>query len=78
MGMNPQNMMQMLSAFNTFKNNHPKVVSFVSHFINGGIPEGTIIEMTVTRPGEESVTTNMKVTASDISLFESLKGMKNG
>lgn len=76
MGMNPQNMMQLFSTFNTFKNNHPKVVSFASHFINGGIPEGTIIEMTVTRPGEESVTANMKVTESDISLFESLKGMK--
>lgn len=76
MGMNPQNMMQVLAALNTFKNSHPKVVSFINHFLSGGIPEGTVIEMSVTRPGEETVTTNMKVTDSDISLFEALKGMK--
>ena len=76
MGMNPQNMMQILGAIGTFRNEHPKFAAFLSHFLKGGIPEGTIIEMSVTRPGEECVTTNMKVTQSDIQLFEALRQMK--
>ena len=75
MGMNPQNMMQILGALNTFRSNHPKFASFISIFLKGGIPEGTVIEVTVTKPGEESVTTNMKVLDSDIKLFEALKDM---
>ena len=54
MGMNPQNMMQMLGALNTFRSNHPKFASFMSIFLKGGIPEGTVIEVTVTKPGEET------------------------
>ncbi len=75
MGMNPQNMMQILGALHTFRSNHPKFASFISIFLKGGIPEGTVIEVTVTKPGEESVTTNMKVLDSDIKLFEALKDM---
>ena len=41
-----------------------------------GMSEGTIIEISVTRPGEETVTTNMKVLQSDIDMFNSLKDMK--
>lgn len=75
MGMNPQNMIQLLGALNTFRNDHPKFAAFIGMFLRSGIPEGTIIEITVTKPGEESVTTNMKVQESDIKLFEAMKGM---
>ena len=40
--------------------------------------EGTILDLTLTRPGEEPVTTNFKVKYSDLALMESLKDlMKN-
>ena len=74
--MNPQSMMQLLGALGTFKNNHPKFAGFIELMIKGGIPEDSVIEVTVTRPGEESITANMKVLASDIQLIQALKDLK--
>lgn len=73
MGMNPAAMMKIMGAVNTFKANHPKFISFLSYVFAGGFPEGTVIEITVTKPGQESVTSNMRVTQSDLELFDSLK-----
>lgn len=75
--MNPASMMKFMSAMNTFKSNHPKFASFLEIFLKNGVTEDTIIEITVTRPGEEPVTANMKVLQSDIELFQSLKDMKS-
>ena len=75
--MNPQSLMKLMSAFGTFKSNHPKFMSFVETFMKKGIDEGTVIEVTITKPGEESVTSNMMVTESDIELFRTLKDMKS-
>ena len=73
--MNPQSMMQFMSALNTFRANHPKFAGFIGMFIKSGIPEGSVIEITVTKPGEEPLTTNMKVLQSDIELMHALKSM---
>ena len=57
---NPGMMMKLMNAKNTFESNHPKFAAFVSRFFMGGaITEGTIIEITITRPGEEPVSTNL-------------------
>ncbi len=77
MNMNPQAMMQMLSALNTFKSNHPKFAGFIGMLVKSGIPEDSIIEITVKKPGEEPMTTNMKVLRSDLELLSSLKNMNN-
>ncbi len=73
MSMNTAAMMKIMGAINTFKGNHPKFVSFLGYVFNGGIPEGTVIEITVTKPGQEAITSNMRVTQSDLDLFDSLK-----
>lgn len=73
MSMNPAAMMKAMSAMNTFKANHPKFMAFLSYVFSSGFPAGTVIEITVTKPGEEPVTSNMKVTQSDLDLFDSLK-----
>lgn len=73
MGMNPQEMLKFVGAFNTFKGNHPKFVSFIKAVAGGGVPVDTIIEVTVTKPGEEPITSNIKVCQSDLDLFEALK-----
>lgn len=75
--MNAQAMMQLMSAFNTFKNNHPKFVSFAEHFMKTGVPEGSVIEISVTRPGEEPVVSNLKITQSDLDLIRSLKDIRS-
>lgn len=75
MAMNPAAMMKMMSAVNTFKGNHPKFMAFLSYVFSSGFPEGTVIEITVTKPDQEPVTSNMKVTQSDLELFETMKNV---
>jgi hypothetical protein len=73
--MNPGAMMKIMSAKNKFTENHPKFVAFLNMIFNRGITEGTIIEITVTRPGEQPVTSNMKVLESDLELMDELKSL---
>lgn len=74
--MNPATIMKMMSAKKKFESNHPKFVLFLQHMFAGGIEEGTIIEVTVTKPGREPVTSNLKVQSSDLELLNSLKDLK--
>ncbi len=75
--MNPASMMKLLQAKNKFTENHPKFVAFVSAVYARGICEGTVMEVTVTRPGEKPMTANIKVSQSDLELFQELKNLKN-
>ena len=61
--------MKIMNAKNKFTANHPKFAAVFST----GITEGTIIEITVTKPGEEPITTNMKVQQSDLELLQELQ-----
>lgn len=74
--MNPATLFKMMQAKNTFTANHPKFASFLSHVFAGGVKEGTVIEITVQKPGEEPVTSNIKVQQSDLELLNSLKDLK--
>lgn len=71
--MNPAAMFKIMQAKNTFTNNHPKVEAFVQNVLTNKIVEGTIIEVSIQRPGEEAVTTNLRVQQSDLELIQSLK-----
>ena len=73
--MNPASIMKLMNAKNKFTENHPKFTAFLNAVFSGGITEGTIIEITVTKRGEEAVTTNMKITQSDLDLFSELKDL---
>lgn len=66
-------MLKIMSAKNKFTNNHPKFVAFLNAMFAGGVEEGTVIEITVTKPGREAVTSNIKVRQDDLELLESLK-----
>ena len=71
--MNPASIMKMMKAKNTFTANHPKFVSFLQYAFGSGIPADTVIEITVTKPGAEPITTNMKVQQSDLDLLQELQ-----
>ena len=62
-----------MNAKNKFTANHPKFAAFLKAVFSTGITEGTIIEITVTKPGEEPITTNMKVQQSDLELLQELQ-----
>lgn len=73
--MNPSSFMKIMGAKNKFDQNHPKFASFINYVFSAGVTEGTVIEITVTKPGEEPVTTNMKVTQSDLELLDEMKNI---
>lgn len=74
--MDPSMIFKLMKMKGDFEKNHPKANQFVQSVILTGMPEGTIVEMTVTKPGEEAVTTNIKITQSDLEMVESLKNLK--
>jgi hypothetical protein len=76
MNMNPSTLMNLMNMKNTFTAAHPKFESFIrTVLLGGGITEGTVIEVTVTKPGEAPVTTNLKVQESDLQMMEELKNI---
>ena len=72
--MNPANIMKIMNAKNKFTANHPKFVAFLSAVFSREMEEGTVIEITLTRPGEEPMTTNMKIRQSDLDLMRETSG----
>lgn len=74
--MNPQALMQLMSAWNTFKGNHPKFPAFLAAIKNQGIKENTIIEISITDPDGKKIETNLKVTKSDLEMFDTLRNMQ--
>ena len=73
--MNPMTMMKLMSAKASFEKTHPKFVAFLNNAMSRPMEEDTIIELTLTRPGEAPVTTNLKVQKSDLELVESLRDL---
>ena len=70
---NPASIMKIMNAKNKFSANHPKFVAFLSAVFSAGFTEGTIVEITVTKPGEEPVTPNLRVQQSDLDLANELR-----
>lgn len=71
--MNPASILKFLSAKKQFENNHPKFEAFVRMVLSRPLEEGTVLEVTVTRPGEKPVTGNIKLLQSDLELLAELK-----
>lgn len=71
--MNPSSIMKAMSAKAQFEKNHPKFTAFLRKVFSRPLEEGTVIEVTVTRPGEEPVTANIRVQQSDLELLSEMR-----
>lgn len=76
MAMNPAQLFQLMNAWKTFSSNHPKFPQFLRAVAREGITENTIIEVNVKTPEGKDYCTNLKITQSDLALFEQLKKMQ--
>lgn len=74
--MNPASIMRIMNAKNKFTENHPKFVAFLNAVFARGVEEGTIIEIKVTNPGQDTMTANIKVQQSDLELLQELRELK--
>lgn len=70
---NPAMIFKIKSMWDEFTNNHPKLPRFFQAVAGQSLEEGTIIELTIQRPGGDTLTSNVKLTASDLALIDQLK-----
>ena len=73
---NPADILKLMGMKNQFEKNHPKMVAFLKAMAAQGLPEDTVIEITVTNPEGVAQTANMKVLASDVEMLNQLKTLK--
>ena len=73
---NPASIFKIKSAWEKFASNHPKFPMFMKAVTVKGIKEGTVIEVTITDPEGNPLSTNIKVTESDMQLFETIKNLR--
>ena len=65
-------MMQFAKELDNFKKNHPKVAKFLAIEFGKGLPEGSILELKIIRPGEEEKVSNMRILPEDQSFLSKL------
>ena len=70
--MNPEKLFKIKGAWDKFSQNHPRFVQFLWAMNKDGIKEGTIIEIHVTTAEGKNISSNLKITQSDIELFNEL------
>lgn len=73
---NPVTVMKVVNERKAFLDNHPEFFRFLlEQFGSEGVSEGTVIEMKVTRPGQQEVKAEAELVGSDMKLFSGLKEM---
>jgi hypothetical protein len=74
--MNMGNVMKLMNLRNQFVQTHPKFAAFFQNVLAQGIEEGSVIEITVTRPDGAATTGNMRVQASDLKMLQELRNLR--
>ncbi len=74
---NPASLLKLKNNQQRFAQNHPKFSAFIGRVFGGGVPVGTVLEITVTKPGENPITSNIRLSESDLEFFNSIKDIGN-
>ncbi len=72
MAMNFQSLLQIRNLWQRFTNQHPKFPAFL-RAAQPALREGSVIAFTITTPEGKTIESNLKITAADLELLESLK-----
>ncbi len=75
---NPAMIFKIKGMWDEFTANHPKLPRFFKAAFTQPLEEGTVIEMTIQRPDGDTLTSNIKLSASDLALLEQLKELGTG
>ncbi|WP_432626696.1 hypothetical protein [Brotaphodocola sp.] len=73
--MNPLKLLQLKSAWDRFKSNHPRFPLFLSAASKRGIKEGTVLEFKITTPEGEELVSNIKIKQDDLALFQEVTNL---
>ena len=69
---NVSQFLELSNLKNRFEKNHPKFFPFIRAARKKALMEGSILEITVTPPDGEPISTNLKVQSSDLELLQKL------
>lgn len=72
---NPTILFKIKGAWEKFSSNHPKFPMFLSAVGQKGIQADDVIEIKIIAKDGSNMCTNVKLTESDMELFQSLKEM---
>lgn len=70
---NPASLFKIKSSWEKFVQNHPRIPGFMQAASSGMIEEGTIIDIVITNADGRKISTNVKLTQSDLELFKNLE-----
>ena len=74
MALNPVDLLQLGTKIQTFKEQHPKFPAFVKKVGKEAVAEGAVIEIKVTSTEGRDYITNVKLTAEDVDLLNTIFG----
>ncbi len=72
---NPSILFKIKDMWNQFTFQHPKFPLFLKAVSAKGLKEDSVIEIKVTTSDGETYQTNLKITKTDLELFDALKQM---
>lgn len=72
---NPAALFKIKGLWDQFIQNHPKFPQFLNAVNHSGIGEDSVIEVQITQPDGQQMKTNIKVSQSDLELFEQLRSL---
>jgi hypothetical protein len=73
---NPMAIMELQQKFNTFKEEHPRVLPFFNALKDNTPEVGSVFDMKVTNPDGTVMQCNIKLTENDLEMFRTLMNMK--
>lgn len=71
--LNPANLFKLKNSWSKFTQNHPRLPGFFQAASQGMIEEGSIIDVTITNAEGKKISTNVKLSQSDLELFKNLE-----
>ena len=77
MNMNPMMIMQLQQRIQTFQQEHPKVLPFLTAIKDNALEEGTVIAMKVTTKDGRTLESNIRLTVNDVETIRMMMNPEN-
>lgn len=74
--MNTMAMMKLAASLAKFRSAHPKFAKFLVDVPRIALREGAVVEISITDVDGKTYSSNLRVTAEDIELYNDLKNMR--
>ena len=69
MAINPMQIVKLKDKLNGFRKRHPGFYGFIKAIRKKGVPEGSVLDVKITTPEGETMTTNFRVSPEDLEFF---------